>query len=164
MHEIILCKLGEVVLKGLNRSHFEDKLMANVARRLRPLGTFRIYTRQSTIYVEALEESCDVDGACAACQQVFGIAAVVRALPCEKTVEAIVETARTYLAEEFVVKFFDVCHDLNILDGRTIVQRYEVYILAASLRAYPSHDGHLAAILRTSKGIDDFCSFHRLVI
>ena len=30
MHEMILCKLGEVVLKGLNRRSFEDKLMANV--------------------------------------------------------------------------------------------------------------------------------------
>ena len=28
--ELFLLKLGEVVLKGLNRSHFEDKLMANV--------------------------------------------------------------------------------------------------------------------------------------
>ena len=99
--EILLLKLGEVVLKGLNRSVFEDKLLANVSRHIRPFGRFQIYTRQSTIYVEALEESCDVDGACAACQQVFGIAAVVRALPCEKTVEAIVETARTYLADEF---------------------------------------------------------------
>ena len=26
MHEMILCKLGEVVLKGLNRRSFEDKL------------------------------------------------------------------------------------------------------------------------------------------
>ena len=34
MHEMILCKLGEVVLKGLNRRSFEDKLMANVNRRV----------------------------------------------------------------------------------------------------------------------------------
>ena len=66
--EILLLKLGEVVLKGLNRSSFEDKLLANVSRHIRPFGRFQIYTRQSTIYVEALEESCDVDGACAACQ------------------------------------------------------------------------------------------------
>ena len=33
MHEMILCKLGEVVLKGLNRRSFEMKLMSNLRRR-----------------------------------------------------------------------------------------------------------------------------------
>ena len=33
--EMLLLKLGEVVLKGLNRKAFEDKLMNNVRRRLR---------------------------------------------------------------------------------------------------------------------------------
>ena len=32
MHEIILCKLGEIVLKGLNRHSFEMKLMSNIRR------------------------------------------------------------------------------------------------------------------------------------
>ena len=43
MHEMILCKLGEVVLKGLNRRSFEMKLMSNLRRRTArfgiPLGT-----------------------------------------------------------------------------------------------------------------------------
>ena len=39
MHEMILCKLGEVVLKGLNRRSFEDKLMSNVNRRV-PAAVF----------------------------------------------------------------------------------------------------------------------------
>ena len=99
--ELFLLKLGEVVLKGLNRSHFEDKLMANVARRLRPLGTFRIYTRQSTIYVEPQSGVTDMDAVYRACSQIFGIVSVVRAVPCEKSVPAIVETARVYLAPEF---------------------------------------------------------------
>ena len=99
--ELFLLKLGEVVLKGLNRSHFEDKLMANVARRLRPLGTFRIYTRQSTIYVEPQSCVTDMDAVYRACSQIFGIVSVVRAVPCEKSVPAIVETARVYLAPEF---------------------------------------------------------------
>ena len=41
MNEIILLKLGEMVLKGLNRRSFEDKLQANLHRRLRPFGQFR---------------------------------------------------------------------------------------------------------------------------
>ena len=97
MHEIILCKLGEVVLKGLNRRSFEMKLMSNIRRRTQRFGKWKIYSRQSTIYVEPAEETCDIAGAYAACKQVFGIIAITRALPCEKSKEAIFDTARTYL-------------------------------------------------------------------
>ena len=48
MNEMILLKLGELVLKGLNRRSFEDKLQANIHRRLNGRGQFRVYTRQST--------------------------------------------------------------------------------------------------------------------
>lgn len=99
--EIFLLKLGEVVLKGLNRRSFEDKLMSNVRRRLRHYGSFQVYIRQSTIYVEPQGDTYDLEGAWGACKQVFGIAAVARAVPCEKTVEAIVETAKTYLRDAF---------------------------------------------------------------
>ena len=94
-NEILLLKLGEVVLKGLNRKAFEDKLMNNVRRRLRRCGSFQVYIRQSTIYVEPQKDDCDMEAAWKSCCQVFGVAAVARAVPCEKTVEAIVETAKT---------------------------------------------------------------------
>ena len=97
--EIFLLKLGEVVLKGQNRQSFEDKLLANVRRRVKNCGSFQCSLRQSTIYVEPQGEDCDMEAAWDACRQVFGIAAVARAVPCEKTVDAIVEAARTYLAD-----------------------------------------------------------------
>ena len=99
--EMLLLKLGEVVLKGLNRRTFEDKLVNNVRRRLRKFGSFQVYVRQSTIYVEPQKDDCDMEAALTAARQVFGIVSVVRAVPCEKTVEAIVATAREYLAGEF---------------------------------------------------------------
>ena len=99
--EMLLLKLGEVVLKGLNRRTFEDKLVNNVRRRLRKCGSFQVYVRQSTIYVEPQKDDCDMEAALTAARQVFGIVSVVRAVPCEKTVEAIVTTAREYLAGEF---------------------------------------------------------------
>ena len=101
--EIFLLKLGEVVLKGQNRQSFEDKLLANVRRRVKNCGSFQCSLRQSTIYVEPQGEDCDMEDAGDACRQVFGIAAVARAVPCEKTVDAIVEAARTYLADAFAV-------------------------------------------------------------
>ena len=100
-NEMFLLKLGEVVLKGLNRRSFEDRLLSNTRRRMKPCGSFNIYMRQSTIYVEPKSDECDMEAAYEACQQIFGVVAVARAVPCEKTVEAIVETAKTYLAGEF---------------------------------------------------------------
>ena len=99
--DIFLLKLGEVVLKGQNRRSFEDKLVSNVRRRLKGCGSFQVYIRQSTIYVEPTAPGCDMEAAFAACRQVFGVVAVARAAPCEKTVEAIVDTAKTYLADAF---------------------------------------------------------------
>ena len=97
MHEIILCKLGEIVLKGLNRHSFEMKLMSNIRRRTQRFGKWKIYSRQSTIYVEPVEETCDLNAAYDACKKVFGIIAIARAVPCAKEKEVIFATAKEYL-------------------------------------------------------------------
>ena len=97
MHDIILLKLGETVLKGLNRPWFEQKLVANVRRRLAPLGSFQVANRQSTIYVEP-EGDCDMDAAAEALCKVFGVVSVTRAAACEKDADAIAAKAIEYLA------------------------------------------------------------------
>lgn len=66
--EIFLLKLGEVVLKGQNRQSFEDKLLANVRRRVKNCGSFQCSLRQSTIYVEPQGEDCDMEAAWDACR------------------------------------------------------------------------------------------------
>ena len=99
MNDIILLKLGEIVLKGLNRKSFEQKLMGNIRRRLAPLGNFRVYCLQSTVYVEG-EEGADMDAAFEAMQQVFGVISLSRAAPCEKNKEAISKLAIEYLRDE----------------------------------------------------------------
>ena len=99
MNEMILIKLGELVLKGLNRRSFEDKLQANIHRRLHPFGQFRVYTRQSTTYVEPKDDNCDVRGAYEALKKVFGIAGLSLARPCEKDKDAILTTAKEFLDE-----------------------------------------------------------------
>ena len=99
MNDIILLKLGEIVLKGLNRKSFEQKLIGNIRRRLAPLGNFRVYCLQSTVYVEG-EEGADMDAAFEAMQQVFGVISLSRAAPCEKNKEAIARLAIEYLRDE----------------------------------------------------------------
>ncbi len=100
MNEIILIKLGELVLKGLNRRSFEDKLQANIHRRLHTFGQFRVYTRQSATYVEPKDDSCDVLGAYEALKNVFGIAGLSLARPCEKDKDAILATVKEFLGDQ----------------------------------------------------------------
>lgn len=100
MNDIILLKLGEIILKGLNRRYFESKLMANVRRRLSRIGKFKVYCIQSTVYVESAEENADMDAAFDALQKVFGVVAVVRAAACEKDKDAITKLALEYLRED----------------------------------------------------------------
>ena len=100
MNEMILLKLGELVLKGLNRRSFEDKLQANIYRRLNHLGQFRVYTRQSTTYVEPMSDECDMDGAWEALKKVFGVVGLSRARACDKDKDAILAAAREYLGDK----------------------------------------------------------------
>lgn len=100
MTEMILLKLGELVLKGANRYTFEDKLKSNLARRLKSHGKFRVYSRQSTTYIEPLDDGCDMDAAYDVATKVFGAVGISRAKACAKTKEAMLETVRTYLAAE----------------------------------------------------------------
>lgn len=98
MKDIILLKQGEIVLKGLNRKNFEQRLVSNAARRLRPFGKFRIYAVQSTVYVEPQEDACDMDGAFDALKTVFGVISLTRAAACDKDKDAIAKKAIEYLA------------------------------------------------------------------
>ena len=102
MNEIILMKLGELVLKGLNRRSFEDKLISNAMRRLRPHGVFRVYSKQSTMYVEPRDDSCDMDGAWEAMKKLFGVVGLSRARACGKDKQEMLETAKTYLCDQLM--------------------------------------------------------------
>ena len=102
MNDIILLKLGEVVLKGLNRRSFEQKLMGNVRRRLLGLGEFKVSCMQSTIYVEPASDSADMDAAFEAMQDVFGIVKISRAAACDKDPDAIAALAKDYLRQEML--------------------------------------------------------------
>ena len=102
MNDIILLKLGEIVLKGLNRRSFEAKLVANCRHKLADVGRFKVTCMQSIIYVEAEEENADVDAAFEALKKVFGVIRMTRAAACEKDKDAIVALAKEYLREDML--------------------------------------------------------------
>lgn len=97
--EVILLKLGEIALKGLNRRTFEDVLLKNIRRRLAGAGEFSVSSRQSTIYVEPKNDEADMDLAEERCSKVFGIVGYTRAAVTEKDLASIREKAAEYLRE-----------------------------------------------------------------
>lgn len=98
--EVILLKLGEIALKGLNRKAFEDVLLKNIRRRLQDAGDFSVSSRQSTIYVEPQDSAADLDLAEERVSKVFGVVGYARAGVCEKDLAAICQRAGEYLSEE----------------------------------------------------------------
>ncbi len=100
MKETILCKYGEIVLKGLNKPQFEKALSAEMKRRIAPAGDFEIFHSQSILYISPKNDECDIDLAVELAKKVFGIATVARAAECEKNMDAIIKTAIEYLPEK----------------------------------------------------------------
>ena len=101
MKEFILIKNGEIALKGLNRSTFEDALVKNIKRRLSPILKADITKSQSTIMIEPLTENPDMDAAVEAIKRVFGIAGFSRAAACEKDMDVMRQVVVDYLADTY---------------------------------------------------------------
>lgn len=100
--EVILCKYGEVILKGANRSDFEAKMLKQLRLRAKRIGNYKIFYAQSTVYIEPLdEESLDkIDEMTYQATHVFGFVGVSRAFACKKDMNEILEVVRTYLPEK----------------------------------------------------------------
>ena len=97
MKEIILAYQGEMTLKGLNRGKFEAGLAKSIRHRLEDLGTFKVHSAQSTVFIEPQEDDLDVDEAFRRISKVFGIVKISRAVCCTKDFEDICRTAEAYL-------------------------------------------------------------------
>ena len=97
MREVIMGYQGEMSLKGLNRNQFESTMMKILRYRLKTVGKFRVYCTQSTFYMEPEEEDVDMDLAFDRVSKVFGLAALSRAVVCDKDFDTICQTAEDYL-------------------------------------------------------------------
>ena len=102
--EVILCKYGEVILKGQNRQNFESMMIKELRRRASRCGTFKIHSKQSTIYIEPLKDDADMDEMYESAKKVFGIVAVNRAAVCEKNMDSIISVAKEYLPAKLMGK------------------------------------------------------------
>lgn len=99
MKEILLCKYGEIVLKGANRKYFEDMLCKTLRFRARHYGKFLVTRSQSTIIIEPQDDAADIDGMFDSARKVFGIVGISRCAVCEKNMDRIRETVREYVPQ-----------------------------------------------------------------
>jgi len=97
MKEKILCKYGEIVLKGGNRGNFESLLLKELRFRASKCGHFKVTHSQSVIFIDPLDDEADIDAMFEAASRTYGIISLARAAECDKTLEAICETAKAYL-------------------------------------------------------------------
>lgn len=98
MERVISVSLGEIVLKGLNRKYFEDRLIKNMKRVLRDFGEYKIYKEQGKIYIEGLEDH--QENAIKRLKKVFGLVYISPCIRTSREMENIREAGLTLAREK----------------------------------------------------------------
>lgn len=91
MKKIILVRYGEIILKGLNRPVFEEKLINNIKKSLNGLGKVSVMRSQARIYIEPESDEYEFDAAIEKLIKVFGIVSVSPVWKIESDFEQIKE-------------------------------------------------------------------------
>ena len=97
IRRVILCKYGEVALKGANRPQFEATMMKDLRRRAARIGSFDIYAAQSTVYIEPQDDAADIDEMYREAGHVFGFSGLCLAAVADKSIESIRKVAAAYI-------------------------------------------------------------------
>ena len=109
MRELIMLKYGEIALKGLNKSGFEQVLLKSVKHRLKKEGSFTVRHAQSTVYCEPNDPQIDMDRAYKRMETIFGISTITRAAVAPKDFEEMVKVTLEYLGDRLqMVRTFKV--------------------------------------------------------
>ena len=138
MQEVILLKLGEIVLKGPTRNTFEGALLKNIRRRLAPVGPFDVRFAQSTISITP-GPGADFEAAVDRVRKIFGVITFSRACVTEKTMESVCTAAVEYLRPQLsAVRAFKV--ETKRSDKKFPLKSPEISaeVGAALLDAYPN--------------------------
>lgn len=100
MKKIILVRYGEIILKGLNRGAFEDKLLRNIKNSIGSIGKAAITKSQARITVEPSFDDYDYDLAVFKLIRIFGIVSVSLAYKVDSDLETIKESAVRVVREK----------------------------------------------------------------
>lgn len=88
---LYLIKLGEISLKGLNRSFFEKKLKNNIKLKIHPYHSLLL--REKGRFYLSVDKNCPEETVKKALSSTFGIAGFSKAVTCSKEWETIRKTA-----------------------------------------------------------------------
>lgn len=99
--DLILARIGEITLKGMNRTKFEQKLIGNLKRRLRQLGSFSINQSQSRLWIEAADptQAVDLETLLTTITSVFGIVSASPVWRVPGGLETLKIAARAFVGE-----------------------------------------------------------------
>jgi len=95
--KLYLVRLGEISLKGLNRSFFEKKLKNNIKIKLRPFHN--VVTKQKGRFYFEIDSACSNQQCEAAFSTTFGVVGYAKCVRCKKNVEIIEESSRALLKD-----------------------------------------------------------------
>ena len=98
MKEVILIKYGEIILKGLNRSKFEDLLVKNIKKAVGKANIASIKKAQAVIYIEPSPDA-DTDLMVSRLEKVFGIVFIAKAGVFPKDMDIILSEGADYAAQ-----------------------------------------------------------------
>ena len=94
MRQVILGRIGEIALKGLNRGNFEKNLARNIKESIKQYGNAKVVWSQSRFFIEP--EDCDnynYDEVISRLTCIFGLVSVSLAYELESDFEAIKDNA-----------------------------------------------------------------------
>lgn len=98
MKEIILVKYGEIILKGLNRSKFEDMLIRNIKKTVGKQNLLSVKKAQAIIYIDVAPHA-DTDLIMQKLKKVFGIVFIAKAGVFPKDMDTILSKGADYVCE-----------------------------------------------------------------
>lgn len=101
MKEVILCKYGEIILKGANKKTFENILMTRLRRISKKHGKYNIYYAQSTVFITPVDNEAldNIDLMFESAKKTFGFAGVTKAAVAEKNMDSILLAAKEYIPQ-----------------------------------------------------------------
>lgn len=97
MKKVLIIRYGEIALKGLNKSFFEDKLVRHIQLNLRTLGKASVYKSNGMIFADV--DDLDETEAIAQVTKVFGVVSVSPAYAFEVDMDQIYQVALAHTLE-----------------------------------------------------------------
>lgn len=98
MKEVILVKYGEIILKGLNRSKFEDMLVRNIKKVIGKENIQSVRKAQAVIYIEPAP-FVDTEEMMEKLRKVFGIVFIAKAGVFPKDMDVILSEGADYVED-----------------------------------------------------------------